>query len=347
MRVKIGAKTATYRYCGTINDGTSRPFNVTIGRTDLMTLKQAQDKARHIKLQASQGEDPRRPDKPDVPTVSQALERYVDGRNLSPRTSDWYRSMVEGPLASIARRRMDELSRDECRNLHERLTRTRGAYMANGAMRTLKALYNDVARTVDLPVNPVSRAVRFNKEKRRDAAVLPEDMPLMWERLQSVENPIRRMAWLTCILTGLRVGDVTKMRWEHIDEDGVLTVPSPKGGTDRAFRLPLPKFLVNELNTFRSVSEMWSGGWVFPAKSRSGHISLLRQTPEFPYFAHQFRHGVRSYALLAGVDEAVTKLILNHKDASVTGGYLTKGVVIDAMRKGIEDISAHLLSYRN
>jgi hypothetical protein len=56
---------------------------------------------------------------------------------------------------------------------------------------------------------------------------------------------------MAMLLTGLRSHDARSMRWEHLDEDGVLTVPSPKGGADRAFRLPLPRRLLQVLEMVR------------------------------------------------------------------------------------------------
>ena len=347
LRVKVGRRSASYRYVGTCNHGRNTPVSLTIGRTDAMTLKQAQGAARELKLRLSRGEDPRADKRrAEVPTVAEALDGYLKSRagDLSPATVKWYHAMIDGPLRSLARRRMDELSRDECRRTHERTTARSGPYLANGAMRCLKALHNDVARTHDLPPNPVSRAVKMNRESPRDAAVLPEHMPQMWRALDALEDPMRRAAWTTCVLTGLRSADVRSARWSNLSEDGVLFVPEPKGR--RSFHLPLPSHLLGVLEELREHTRPWESDFMLPARSRSGHMESLRRSPSFDYHPHQFRHGLRSYGLLAGVDEQVIKLILNHKDASVTGGYLTKAVVVEPMRRGIEAIAETLLSYR-
>lgn len=344
LRIRVGKKSATYFYTGTINVAGSPAFSMTIARTDLVTLKQAQDSARQIKLDASQGKDPRRPRTEVVPTVAEALDKYLRSRNdLSPKTVHWYQSMVDGPLKRLANKSLDKLSRDDCRTTHERLTRNNGAYTANASMRVLKLLHNDVARTFDLPPNPVSRAVRMNKEEARDAAILPDDMPAMWDSLLAIDNPIKRTAWLTCVLTGLRSNDVRSMRFDRIS-DGILHVPEPKGG--RSFYLPLPQYLLKEIEALKPVSEMWPDGWCFPARSKTGHLQSLRRSSTFDYHPHQFRHGFRSYALAAGVDDIVVKLLLNHKDPSVTARYLTKDIALERMKEGVEAVAEKLLSYR-
>lgn len=83
-----------------------------------------------------------------------------EGRpDLSPETVKWYRQKLAGSLKSLAKLPADRIDREQVRSLHEKLTRTIGTYGANGAMRTLKLLLNDVARTHDLPPSPAYHRV--------------------------------------------------------------------------------------------------------------------------------------------------------------------------------------------
>ena len=79
----------------------------------------------------------------------------------------------------------------------------------------------------------------MNQERPRDWAIGPDDMPLLWQQLDELEDRVRRGCWLVMLLTGLRRGDAQTMKWEHLDQDGVLSVPSPKGGEAKAFKMPL------------------------------------------------------------------------------------------------------------
>jgi integrase len=66
------------------------------------------------------------------------------------------------------------------------------------------------------------------------------DLPAWWAQLQALSNPIRRELHLFMLLSGLRRNDVLTARWENFDDKRPsLRVPSPKGGEDRAFELPL------------------------------------------------------------------------------------------------------------
>jgi len=171
LRVVVGKRSASYKLVGRINDGTGRYVSVVVGRTDKVSLRSARERAVELRLALRRGDDPRTP-KAAVPTLEEAFERYAEARadELSPRTMGWYRQKVDGPLSSLRKLPVDRIDRERVRALHERITRGSGPYGANGAMRVLKLLLNDAARSHDLPPNPVSRAVRMNRERARDWA---------------------------------------------------------------------------------------------------------------------------------------------------------------------------------
>jgi hypothetical protein len=215
LRLVVGKKASTFKLVGRRNDGSGQYVSITIGRTDQITLKSARAEAQALRLKLAKGEDPRRK-KSEVPTVSEALERYLASRpDLSPTTKDWYQQKVDGTLKSIKKQRMDSLDRETVRSLHERLTKTKGAYAANGAMRVLKLLLNDVGRTFDLPAgNVVTRAVRLNREKPREWGVAPDAMPKLWADLDGMDDRLRRGCWLVMLFCGLRSGDARSIKWE-------------------------------------------------------------------------------------------------------------------------------------
>ncbi|MBA4227691.1 MAG: hypothetical protein C0456_13770 [Hyphomonas sp.] len=339
LRLVIGSTGGSYRHVGRINRRGGGYVTVNVGRADEVTLREARTRSAELRLALKRGEDPRRP-VTSVPNVQEALERYLLRDDLTERTKEFYRKSVEGPLRPLRRVPMDELDREELRALHERVTRECGPYRANGAMRTLRALHNDAARTHDLPPNPVTRAVRFNREQRRDDAVPPSDMPELWRRLDSVDCPIMRRAWLTLLLTGLRCGDVKRMRWEHI-EDGVLFVPHPKGG--RPFRLPLCSHLLSELEELRELG----AEFVLPSpRDLSKPLRDVKRTKTFPFNPHALRHNYSTHAMEAGVDHATLKLLLNHASTDVTFGYVTRAHLTGHMREAVETVAGRLLSYR-
>lgn len=272
-----------------------------------------------------------------VPTFEAALDRYLEARpQLSPRTVEFYRSQLK-PLSTIRKTPCDKIDRETARAIHEKLTKS-GAYGANAAMRTLKAVLNDVARTFDLPPNPVTRAVRMNKEKARDWAISPEDMPELWRHLDGMEDRMRRACWMLMMFTGLRVGNAQAVEWEHIEGD-LLFIPKAKSG--RSFTVPLPAVVVQAIAELPRVSK-----FVFPASSASGHITELRRSVAFPYAPHQMRHSYRTHALEAGVDFQAVTLLMDHSNPHVSFRYVTRDHLTGHLRDCQDRIAARLLSYR-
>jgi integrase len=348
LRIVVGKKSASYKLVGRINDGTDRYVSVVIGRTNEVSLKSARERANELRLILRRGEDPRAP-KNTVPSLNDVADSYFStrGLELSPRTLGWYKQKVDGPLSPLKKIPVDQIDRATVRALHEKLTRKSGPCGANGAMRVLKLLINDAARTHDLPPNPVTRGVRMNQEKARDWAVGPDDMPLLWKQLDSLEDRVRRGCWLTMLLTGLRSGDARSLKWEHLDQDGVLTVPSPKGGESKAFKLPLPRFLVQELGEVRELTRPLESPFAFPSSTaKSGHIEYMCRTQGFPYAPHQMRHTYRTHAMEAGVEFQTVTLLLNHANPQVSFNYVTRAHLLGHMREAQENVCSRLSSFR-
>lgn len=348
LRVVIGSKSASFKLVGRINDKTNRYISVIIGRTNEVTLRTARERAAELRLALRRGEDPRRP-VVDVPTLKQALERYLTARgdDIRPRTHDIYRKAFEGPLKSLHKLKMDAIDRETVRSLHESLTEKRGPYMANGALRVLKAIYNDAARSHDLPPNPVSRAVRFNKSHSRDWAVGADGLPALWQKLDAMENRTQAVVWLIMLLTGLRVTDACSMKWEHIDADGVLFVPSPKGGPDRSFKTPLPRMVRQELARIKEETAKLESPYVFASRGKKyPYLQNIYRCDAFPYAPHAMRHTYRTAALEAGVDLQLVLILMNHRPQGVTWTYVTRDQLIGPMREAQEKIASAISRHR-
>jgi hypothetical protein len=86
---------------------------------------------------------------------------------------------------------------------HDKITRENGPYIANVAMRTLRAIYNHACKSnQDLPAsNPVT-AVDWNGEKRRKTGMGVDELGSWLAELYALESPIRREFHLLTLLCG-------------------------------------------------------------------------------------------------------------------------------------------------
>ena len=100
----------------------------------------------------------------------------------------------------------------------DKITKESGPYIANGAMRSLRAVYNHARRSnTDLPAgNPVC-AIDWNKEHRRNTGVGPNDINGWLKELCALDNPLRREFHLFTLLSGSRPTALKKIRLEHVD----------------------------------------------------------------------------------------------------------------------------------
>src|SRR5258708_554806 len=89
---------------------------------------------------------------------------------------------------------------------HERITAQNGPYIANGCMRSLRAIYNHARKTArSLPAENPVMAVDWNSERRRNTALGLGELAAWIGELAVLDNPVRREFHLFLLLC--RVSD--------------------------------------------------------------------------------------------------------------------------------------------
>ena len=267
------------------------------------------------------------------------IENYRD--HVERLMSDW----LDFALSKLG------LHPDLVRARHEKLSEENGAYIANGCMRTLRAIYNHARKAARglPPDNPVS-AVDWNSERRRDTALGLADLGGWFNELAALENPVRREFHLFLLLSGHRPEAIKKARREHLDfRRRVLHVPKPKGGEARAFDIPLSRpmirCLIRVLRFGRSVYPNQSTEWIFPADSKSGHLAEHKENrDELSKWGNDLRQTFRTIAQTAGVPELDVHLLMNHSIPGVNAGYITRNKLLrDHLRIQQEAISRKMI----
>src|SRR5260370_36742988 len=88
---------------------------------------------------------------------------------------------------------------------HEKITAENGPYIANGCMRSLRAIYNHARKTArSLPAETPVIAGDWNSEKRRNTALSLSELARWGEQLRALQNPVRREFHLLLLLSGSR-----------------------------------------------------------------------------------------------------------------------------------------------
>jgi integrase len=279
---------------------------------------------------------------PGQVTLRQAWVRYRTAhlvrKGRSERTIDGYRDHVERLFAEWLDVPLQELGMDPAKVVmrHDDITEEHGPYIANGSMRTLRAIYRHARRThLSLPVdNPVD-AVDWNAEKRRQTGMGITDLKGWFAELAALDNPIRREFHLFTLLSGSRPAALQVTKTEDIDfRRRTLYIEKPKGGAERAFDIPLSRemvlCLVRAMRFGRQMYPSHATEWIFPADSASGHLAEHKEDRTvLSKWGNDLRQSFRTIAAEAGVAEPVAVLLMNHALPGVNGGYINRNKLVE------------------
>ena len=146
---------------------------------------------------------------------------------------------------------------------------------------------------------------------------------------------MRREFHLFTLLSGSRPAALQAIKPNHIDfRRRTLHVPKPKGGSKRAFDIPLSRemilCLVRTIRFGRQMYPLQAKEWVFPSDSESGHLSETKEDrTQLSKWGNDLRQTFRTIATAAGVSELDAKLLMNHSIPGVNAGYITRHKLLD------------------
>lgn len=276
-------------------------------------------------------------------TLREALDLHLAAKKLSPRTASDYRYNCEQYLSDWLDRPLADIgsNRAAVRERHKRITKENGAPSADNVFRIFRALYNRGLREhPDLPANPCLN-VDYHGLRRRKVDANAEQLK-EWGKAVLELNPVRRDLHLFMLLSGMRRTSACEARLEHLS-DGCLHVPNPKGGTNRAFDLPLSGPLKDLLSHRATEAPRIDRKtkWLFPSDSKSGHVTEVAQHELNGLTGHALRHVFSTLAVESGVPLLELKYLLNHAASNVTMGYIHVGP--EHLRPYQEKASRHIL----
>jgi site-specific recombinase XerD len=363
--VVVGKRKRTFAIQGDLRKGGKRAssIRVSIGDTREMSTRTARATAKQYLSQISLGKYPNATQQDgasgagesaegttatsaDV-TLRQAWQRYLTAHLLrkgrSEKTVNSYRDHVERIFAEWLDAPLHKLATDPARvaKKHDDITKENGPYIANGSMRTLRAIYKHARKTnKKLPSDNPADAVDWNEEKRRDTGMGVCDLKGWFLQLAALENPVRREFHLLMLLSGSRPTALQEIKPGHVDfRRRTLHVPRPKGSSKRAFDIPLSREMVRCLvRAIRFGREMYPAQateWVFPADSASGHLAETKEDRnELSKWGNDLRQTFRTIATAAGVSEFDAKLLMNHSIPGVNAGYVTRHKLLEDHLRG-------------
>ena len=366
--VLVGTRRKTFMVQGDLRTDSKRvSIKMKVGDATRLSARDARAKARSLLGDIAGGKDPREPRPPrcrpfagavgplsgQIPTLSEAWERYLVSHLRRKRRSEQtirnYDDHVNRLLADWLQTPLSELGDDPRRiaDRHEAISQAHGPAIANGAMRTLRAVYNHARKTCRaLPAeNPVF-AVDWNPEERRDTAMGVRDLPEWFEQLARIENPVRREFHLLCLLSGSRPEALKMVRLAEIDfRERRLHIPKPKGGEDMAFVIPLSRRMaecvIRAMRFGQVIYPHESRIWLFPTFGGEGHLAEHKENrKKLSHWGNDLRQTYRTIGQVAGISDVDMHLLMNHSLPGINAGYITRAKLMsDHLRQQQEKLS--------
>lgn len=327
LRVETsGTKTFLVRY-----RSAGRKRFLSIGRFGQLTPEQARGLAQEALADVRRGHDPadeRRKERASISVADLAagfLAEHVDAKRKSS-TAIHYRSLIDGyVLPKHGARRAHDFSRADLARLH--LSLQDRPYQANRMLAVVASMYSFGERHGLVPegCNPAKRIERF-PEARRERFLSTEEISRLDEALRDFERDGRfgtGIAALRLLLfTGARLGEILRLRWEHVDlERGLLLLPDSKTGR-KTITLNAPALAV--LQSLERVGAFVITGAApeLPRSDLKKPWAAVIEAASLPGLRiHDLRHSFASVGAGAGLGLPIVGKLLGHMQASTTQRY--------------------------
>lgn len=341
FQVIVGKRRKTFAiYTEFWKDGARKAVRKTLGTVGDLNTRQARALAKETIGKIARGDIEKPAEKAvaaaDI-TFHEAWERYRVGhmvrKGRSPGTIASYQDHVERIFKTWRDKPLRELGEKPglVADRHNAITKKHGPYIANGAMRTLRAIYNHARKTHrELPPENPAGAIDWNAEERRDTGMDPHELRAWFVQLAALGNPIRREFHLFTLLCGSRPTALKTARLDQLDlRRRVLHLPRPKGGEKKAFDIPLSRAmvrcLIRAIRYGRTLHPAEAQTWLFPADSLPGHLVEHKEDrDDLSKWGNDLRQTYRTFAQIAGVGDLDAHLLMNHSVPGVNAGYITR-----------------------
>ena len=270
--------------------------------------------------------------------------RHIEQGGKSLATIDGYWRLY---FCQWSAKRLSQVSNSMAEELQDRILENRSGATANRVIAIGRALFNFAIKKETsgfLGTNPFADLEKFPERKRKTKLHLSQ-IPAFFAALDSVSDTMRDFI-LLALWTGRRAGDLKTMRWVDLDLDGeTWLIPETKADEPQEVALSAPA-----IEVLAARKKSVSGPWVFPAKTKTGHIaayqSAWNQVRAEAGLAglrlHDFRRSLSSIAQENRIAATVAGAQLGHKDPATTIKHYTE-IALYAQRAAVNVVADVIL----
>jgi integrase len=255
------------------------------------------------------------------------MEVYVNPK-LKPRTAADYKQLFEQKIKPrFGHLPVSQITKDDATTFHAELQDT--PRRANYTLATLRALMT-YAEDIGLraPMSNPCRKLKMYRERNRERFLSEAEIGDAADGIDKAERegvigPHAAAGLRLALLTGARSGEVTAIKWSHIDwQRKLVRLPDSKGNEPRTIHLS--EAAVEVLKTVPRVGPFVIAGSVegegFKNLSRSW-ITAREYAGLQDVRLHDLRHSYASLAAGRGVSLQMIGKLLGHRVAATTARY--------------------------
>jgi integrase len=298
-----------------------------VGPADALTIEEARAKARGMLNRVRTGLPAiERQGETFDTVIADWRRRYVEDRKM--RTGDKMLALLDRHVSTELRSRVfTEIHREDVTALLDKIQDENGAPVADKVLTVISSVMSWYATRHRSYVPPLVKGMRRTDpaKKERDRILDDAELRLVWKAAGESRSYGALIRML--LLTSQRLDKVLTMKREHIDADGVWTVPTApreKGNIGKV-RLPaaalailetLPRFADNPYCFAGQAGRHMSASGMFKAKFDA---KLPSDMP--PWRLHDLRRTARSLMSRAGVSSEHAERVMGHAIGGVEGIY--------------------------
>lgn len=309
-----------------------RSRRIGLGTHGSVTADQARRHARDLLGRIARGDDPAEEIRTSrlAPTLAALCDRFMNEHvvhRCKPSTQAEYRRSIDLFIKPrIGGFKLVDVKRADIAQLHHDLRHI--PFQANRTLGVLSKMFNLAELWGLIPdgTNPC-RHVKKYPEPRRQRFLSPDEYQRLWSTLAEfeAEQPTMRAAIIAVrllALTGCRLGEVQRLRWEHVHSEK-LKLPDGKTGARTVYlgpeavavlnaipRLPDNPYVITGIKPGQHLTDMQRPWRRIRARAGLDDVRI-----------HDLRHSFASTAVANGESLPMIGKLLGHKQVQTTARY--------------------------
>ncbi|MDD2390714.1 MAG: tyrosine-type recombinase/integrase [Desulfobacterales bacterium] len=272
--------------------------------------------------------------KKPAPTLNNVWRKYspwaIENKK-SWRTEKYYYQKHLEPL--FGDKQLDDISPFDIEKLMLTMKKTKRAGNKSYAAATIKHQVVLLSRLYSLAekwglyagANPCRKVKKPKLNNKKTEFLSDQELSRLMATLETWSNKMTVSIVNFAIRTGLRRGELMKLKWSDVDlVRKTVTLRDPKGQQDQTLPLSLKAVAV-----LHDVPKDYETEWIFYGKNGGkrtdfkGPWQRIKKAAELPddFRFHGLRHHFASALVSSGIDLYTVQTLLSHKDASTTQRY--------------------------